>query len=127
MQELLISYLDDDDLIAGRKTMVLSYCNPSCIIIPPSVQSTIIASGKDQLYSLENGFVTKNNSFSCFYCFRVIKACLILKTVFLFSFYAWYFEPVGVLSAFLVIVNDSPHCFAFIQCQIQQLSRLSSD
>lgn len=60
MQELLISYLDDDDdLIAGRKPMVLSYCNPSCIIIPPSVQSTIIASGKEQLYSLENGFVLK--------------------------------------------------------------------
>lgn len=58
MQELLISYLDDD-LIAGRKTVVLSYCNPSCTIIPPSVQSTIIASGKEQLYSLENGFVTK--------------------------------------------------------------------
>lgn len=42
MQELLISYLDDDDLIAGKKTMVLSYCIRSCIIIP-SVQSTIIA------------------------------------------------------------------------------------
>lgn len=127
MQELLISYLDDDDLIAGKKPMVLSYCNPSCIIIPPSVQSTIIASGKEQLYSLENGFVSKKNSFLCFYCFHVIKTSLILKTVFLFHFYAWYFEPVGILSAFLVIVNDSPHCFAFIQCQIQQLSRLSSD
>ncbi len=41
----------------------------------------------------------------------MIKTSLILKIVFLFHFYAWYIEPVGVLVAFLVIVNDSPHCF----------------
>lgn len=73
---------------------------------------------------IEYGFVTKIIPF-CFCCFHVIKICLILTAEVLVCFFGHGFE--AVVFAVLLIVSDSPHCFAFIQSQIQQLSRLSSD